>query len=459
MISSLRSPVPAGPSGSRAIGIGVRSLMTTSLMAALVLVPLASQGSAAETPPSIFDIRIEAAPFVNKIAAVTVIPLPLGNGITRSSVSMNSQPFVISQAAVVYSPLAETVLAAQPDASRLAFCYSYFPTGPGSPAEASCGGGGVLPADVGVEAGSGHTATTGDASDPTTLQSRSSAKGVGVSAAANGLPVPLTVGNVASAADSRAVDDRMAGAGSTELNDIDIAGVLTIRSLRSSVSGALSGDPGEAAVERDFAVSGAAVGGQPVEIDENGVHAVGQPVAPMVGGSEQEQINEALAAAGVRVAVVPATEPEIRDDGTRLQASSDALRIEFNNFQTGVLTEFDLGAVDVAMQASRQGESSGTSSTGDVGDVAAQAPEEPTLEGSASPTPAVTDRTGSSTPPTPPPAPHPGAGAGDPTREVAQVVSAGAPGQLWDLAYAPFALFMLALPFALNLRRSSSPMR
>lgn len=458
MTSSLRSPVPGGRSGSRASRIGRRSLVTTSLMAAMVLVPLSGEGSAAETPPPVFDIRVEAAPFVNEIAAVTVVPLPLDNGIARSSVSMNSQPFVISQAAVVFSPLAETVLAAQPDAAQLAFCYSYFPTGPGNPGEARCGGGGALPADIGVDAGSGHTATTGDASEPTTLQSRSSAKGVGVSAAANGLPVPLTIGSVASAADSRAVDDRMTGAGSTELDDIDIAGVLTIRSIRSSVSGALSGDPGEAAVERDFSVVGAAVGGQPVEIDENGVHAVDQPVTPLPGAGEQEQINEALAAAGVRVAVIPATEPEIREDGTRLQASSGALRIEFNNFQTGVLTQFDLGAVDVAMQASRPAEFSGSSTPGDV---AEDAPEmSPPVDGLASATPAVrsaADRT--LTPPTPPPAPRPGDGAGDPTREVTQFASAGAPAQEWDLAYAPFALFMLALPFALSLRRSSTPMR
>lgn len=445
--------------GSRAGRSGARVLAALAVLCSMLSLPLAGQGAAAETPPSIFDIRVDAAPFVNELAAVTVIPLPLGNGVARSSVSMNSQPFVISQAAVAYSPLGETLLAAEPEAARLAFCTSYFPTGPGNPGEASCGGGGVLPGDVGVEAGSGHTVTTGEADDPTTLVSESSARGVGVSGAAAGLPAAVTVGSVSSAAVSKAVDDRMTAAGSTALDDIEIAGVLTIRSIRSTVSGALSGEAGGSAAEQDLNVAGATVAGQPVEIDEEGVHAVGQPPT-LVPGRDQAEVDEALAAAGVRVALVPAPEPTLSDDGTKLQASSGTLRIDFDNFQTGVLTRFDLGTANLVMQASRSNPMPAVTPTGAdmVAAPDADAGAAPELPGRSAPGLSTPSGTRASAP-APPAAPQPGASAGSPTREVTQVALTSGPVDDWDLAYVPFALMMLALPFALSARRSSIPSR
>lgn len=429
-----------------------RAAASLAVTAAAVAIPLGRSG-AAEKPPSIFDITVAAAPVQTDLAAVTVLPLPLDNGVARSSVSMNSQPFVISQAAVAWAPLGETVLAAQPDAASAAWCYSYFPTGPGNPAEARCGGGNTLPVGLPVEAGSGHTVTSGDADDPTTLVSRSSTKATGIGGESAGLPAPLGIGSAASTAESKGEGDKMTGAGATAIDDIDVAGVLSIRSVRSFVSGALTGESGGAAVDHDLTVSGAAVAGQPVEIDENGVHAVGQATLPLAGVDQQEQLNQILASAGLRVSIVPAPAPQVADDGTTLSATSGSLRIEFENFETGIFTRVDIGQVEVGMQASRVEDFTIPE------DPPAEDPEKPTggTPSLAVPDGSSTDTSGSVTTSTPkvaaPRPPSPGEGAGDPSREVTQVAVEPIDSEEWDLPYQPFALIILALPIALRVRR------
>lgn len=408
-----------------------------------------------------FDISVAAAPIVNDVALITVLPLPLDDGVARSSLSMNSQPLVISQAAVVYAPLAETLLATQPpEASAAAFCFSYFPSGPGNPAEARCGGGGALPSGLPVEAGSGHTATAGDEDDPTTLRSQASTKAAGIGGA--GSPAPITAGSAASAAQSMAVDDRMTAAGSTAVEDIDVGGVLTIRSVRSSVSGALSGIPGGAAVETDLVVEGASVGGQPVEIDETGVHAVGQPATAIPGLDQQDQLNESLSAAGIRVVVVPSPKPVISEDGTELRASSGSLRIEYDNFAAGILTRFDIGSVDVVMQASRFDVTDEGPDTAATDGAATSEAAAPTAVGATTPARAATDNAASLSAPggasgaalgsAPPRAPKPGAGAGRPARAVTSIEVVPI-GDIWDLPYPAYALVVLALPVLAAIRR------
>lgn len=428
--------------------------------AVLLLAALALTGGpsgAKESPPQVFDISVTAAPIVNDVALITVLPLPLDDGVARSSVSMNSQPLVISQAAVVYAPVAETVLATQPpELSAAAFCYSYFPSGPGNPAEARCGGGGTLPAGLPVEAGSGHTITVGNEDDPTTLRSESSTKATGIGGA--GTPAPITAASAASAAQSMAVDDRMTAAGSTAVDDIDVGGVLAIRSVRSSVSGALSGTPGGAAAETDLVVEGASVGGQPVEIDETGVHAAGQPVSSIPGLDQQDQVNEALSAAGIRITVAPGPQPVISDDGTEMRASSGSLRIEFDNFAAGVLTRFDIGGVEVVMQASRfdvveEGPDTPATDSAAPSDAAAG-----TAVGPTTPAPAATDNSAILPAPSaalgapPPRAPKPGAGAGRPARAVTSIEVVPI-GDIWDLPYPAYALVVLALPVLAAIRR------
>lgn len=442
----------------------VRGLSFLLLAAAMAALPFARSG-AAEKPPSIFDINVSAAPVTNDLAAATVLPLPLDNGAARSSVSMNSQPFVISQAAVAWAPLGETVLAAQPDASDVAWCYSYFPTAPGSPGEASCGGGSALPGGLPVDAGSGHTVTTGDENDSTTLQSRSSTRAAGIGGEASGLPAPLSIGGAASTAESKGEDDRMTAAGSTAVTDIEIAGVVIIRSVHSFVTAAISGEPGGAVVERDLVVEGASVAGQPVEIDETGVHAVGQPPLPLVGADAQTAVNEALSAAGLQLSVTPAAEPVVSEDGTEIEASSGSLRIEFANVQAATLSRVDIGAVDLAMQASRPTEfvfeedpvtddPVATPATPAAPPPSATPPSAP-----ARPTTSTLTAPSRATAPRPPSPPGPGDGAGEPTRRVFNVAATPIDVEQWNLPYPPFAILVLAIPLATGLRRITTTRR
>lgn len=459
-VRSARRPRPGRARGT------TRKLAFLLAAAAMAALPMARSG-AADAPPSIFDINVSAAPVTNDLTAATVLPLPLDNGVARSSVSMNSQPFVISQAAVGWVPLAETVLAAQPDAAALAWCYSYFPTAPGSPGEARCGGGTALPAGLPVEAGSGHTVTTGDENDPTTLQSRASARASGIGGDASGLPAPLSIGGAASSAESKGEDDRMTAAGSTAVTDIDIAGVVAIRSVHSFVTGAISGEAGGAAVERDLVVEGASVAGQPVEIDETGVHAVGQPALPLVGADAQTAVNEALSSAGLRMTVTPAPEPTISDDGTEVRASSGSLRIEFDNVQSATFTRLDIGEVDLTMQASRATEfvfeEESVSPAPPVDGRAPGAPPPAATSPSDLAQPTVSAGTPTlrprATAPRPPSPPGPGEGAGDATRQAFNVAASPIAADQWDLPYPPFALVVLAIPIATRLRRITTSRR
>lgn len=430
------------------LGRPARLLVVVALVAGLVVVPFARGGSAAQGPPSTFDIRVSAAPVVGELDAITVLPLPLDNGVARTSVAMNSQPLVIAQAAVAYSPVAETVLAANPEVGQAAYCYSYFPSGPGNPEEARCGGASVLPGDLGADAGSGHTATTGDENDPTSLRSRASARAVGIGGAGPAASLPLAIGQAASTSESGAVDAAMTATASAAVSDIDVAGVLTIRAVRSFVNGGLTGEPGGVAAERGLTIEGATVLGQAVEIDETGVHAIGQPAVPLPTGDAQDAVNSALERVGINVAIAPAPEPEVSDDGTRLHMSSGTLRITFVNLDAGILSRYDIGGTQLTMQA-RQRTVFAPPPTVEQDEPASgvtpsAAPTSPSVASSQARPP---------TPPRLPAVPEAGTDAGSPVRETFQVALGSSPISHWDLPYPAFALLVLAIPIVFNARR------
>lgn len=456
-----------GRRGRARLDRSARLLAAAALVALVVVVPGARRSSAAEKPPSVFDIKASAGPVIDRLALITVVPLPLDHGVAKTTVSMNSQPFVISQAAIVSVPLAETVLAAQPEASQTLWCYSYFPTAPGSPGESRCGGGGALGGGLPVEAGSGYTVTTGDEQDPTTLSSMSSARAGGVGGGA----IPFSIGTVASAAESKGVDDSMTAAASTAISDVDIAGLVQIRSIRSSVTGALSGNPGGGAADRQFTIEGASVAGQAVEIGESGVQAAGQTSPLPIGPSSQEQVDQALAAAGIKISFIPAPPPEVSAAGTKLYASAGFVRLEITNLQTGILSQVDLGEAKVRMQVSRPagrgfgGFGGDPAPSGDASASTAVSPataEAPDISGRVAPSTGAPSAGAPSTgagsaslsaPPKPPAAPRPGAGSGTPVRKPSQVAVERVAVEQWQWPYPPYALLVLAIPLALSTRR------
>src|SRR5207253_4032436 len=133
-------------------------------------------------------------------------------------------------------------------------------------------------------------------------------------------PPPETIGSGASAASTGRDGDRITGGASTALHAVDIGGVLKISSISSKVTGALGGLPGTGAATTEFVIGTASVSGQPVTIDGDGVHAVGQNVSGLVGA--QQQVDQALATAGIAVRTAPAASPAVASDGTRLEVSS-----------------------------------------------------------------------------------------------------------------------------------------
>jgi hypothetical protein len=410
-------------------------------------------GAAPPAPP-VFDVDVAASPVVVHAAVPSALPLAVDSGMARSSVAINSQPNAISQAAIVYLPLLEAApaLFGLPPApsQALPYCYSYFP---GDPREAACGGPAQNAGPFDVAGGSGKTVSTGDNADPTTLHSQSSVTAAGLHGTAS-LPAPVSMGSVASAASAGGDDNgRMAAGSSTSVSDLDVAGVLQIQSIRSEVTAAVGGVAGSAAHRESFTISGATVAGQPVTIDNDGVHVSGQTL----GGdllAAQKQVDQALAAAGVAVRTFAAAPPKVADDGTTAAVSSGGLVISLApSGQASV--ELRLGVSQVTMSAYRDsaanaGPASGSEVTGSDSGGTLGGPE----PAGASGTPAA-ESIGS--PPPPPPPPSPGSGSGPPSSMHfhREVLASDLASASWHIPYPPFAALVLAGPLLLQARRFS----
>lgn len=403
--------------------------------AVLFPVPIPPAGATAGPPPT-FDIDVSAAP-VHSISSFTAaVPLDVPSGAAFSRVQLNSQPNAIGTAGPGYLPLVESapVLFGLPAPPASTACYSYFP---GQPSEASCGGPAQGTGGFNTAAASGHTASSGDARDPAQLRSEASVRASHLGAAPE-IPIPVAIGQAASAATAGADGDRMAAGASTEVSDIAVAGVLTIDSVTSSVAGAVGGTPGSASHETTLTVTGAAVAGMPVTIDNNGVTANDQSAPNPLGTTAQEQVNAALAAAGLQVRTTPPAEPVAEPDGTRVQAASGGLVVTFSDPQGAVAFTLTIGQSALRMQGFRN--------------LPAARPAEPAppadlvIVGHTN-APSITPPSAA---PSPPPPPRPGATSPAPsTRPFVQ--AAALPG--WRIPYPPFALLALALPVLARSRR------
>jgi hypothetical protein len=404
----------------------------------LIVAPLGPDASAAGQVPPVFDVESSGTAARMGASVPSALPLIVDGGAARSSVAINSQPNAVSQAAPGWSPLAEAApaLLGTPPLPVAVWCYSYFP---GDPREASCGGP-VQEAGPLAAGGAGHTVTNGEVDDPTTLRSESSTVVAGARSTA-AAPQAFTFSRGASAATAGAEGDRMASGAATSIDDLVVAGVFSVRTIRSAVTAALGGVPGSAAHEASLVVSGAEVAGQAVTVDGTGVH-----VADQTAGGElfaaQDQVNQALAAAGleVRTVSVPA---QVSGDGTSLDVSSGGLLVSM------AVPDGQGGRVDFLF-----GESRVRMSAHQVD----APPDEPALPVGDAPPP-LADVAGASEATLeiapPPPAPVAGAGAGAPTAQPfrQEVAAAALADAGWRIPYKPFALLVLAVPLLVQARR------
>lgn len=257
----------------------------------------------------------------------------------------------------------------------------------------------------------------------------------------------MSIGSVATSARSGPEGDKIVGGAATSVSDIDIAGVLHIDSIRSSVSGAVNATPGGAAVAHSLDVEGATVAGQRVYITPDGVEAADQSVGPFPLEDSQTAINDALKSAGIVVRLVPPEKPVASEDGRNVSATSGGVGFFYRD-ATGTNVYYLFGQSMLKMFANRIDPGGGLGSFGD--DVAGGAADG---QGAGTATPARGVLSGG--PVSAPEPPEPGAGLGRPSRTRRAPMITGMPvvERTWRIPYPPFALLVVSLPLLSVMRR------
>jgi hypothetical protein len=329
-----------------------RTIGAGSFLVVAALGPAAdAQAPAGGEAPASFDAEVEALPVFVEVQAPTALPLVVTAGYGYSGVKVNSQPQVVGEAGPVYAPIAGDLgllgglgalpetglrivpgllvglgptvglppvpidprLVPQPDIPVFPApplpalsCFSYLP---GAPNEASCGGASqnILGFDLGAAAGS--TRSGGDPGDRASLFSEAAVRSAGLVPTGGNQLVPIRVGAIESAAESRVVDGRITGGATAAIGDIEVAGALRIGAIRTTVTAATAGTEGTAAVDRELcAVTGVDLLGVPLSVDGEGVHfadseaaqqlinAFGLPGNPLsdLGASLDGLVDEAI---------------------------------------------------------------------------------------------------------------------------------------------------------------------
>lgn len=111
-------------------------------------------------------------------------------------------------------------------------------------------------------------------------------------------------------------------AGTSRVGTLDVAGVLVLHDVVGTARVVVTG--GVPVVTSTLAVGSATVAGQPVTIDQDGVHAAGQGTGIGQVQDAQHQVDSALSAAGVSVRAIGAAKTV---DGRSGYADTGGLRI------------------------------------------------------------------------------------------------------------------------------------
>jgi hypothetical protein len=471
-------------------------VIALAVASALLTPPSSAQVTGGSAPAS-FDVDASAVPVLIGASAPSALPLDVAAGVGFSGVKLNSQPKGTADAGPGYVPLAGALpLLGGPGAlpgigaRLLPGLLVGFPTivglpplpidptvvsppnipvlpapplppveciasVPGDTDPVSCGGPTQDILGFNVGAASGTATAQGDPTDPSTLRVDAAVRGAGFAASSTNALLPVSVGSIASSASSYVKDGRVVAGVSTAVQDLSILGALRIPSLQTSVSAALDGTPGNAALQGErCTIAGATVAGVPVTIDGDGVHVAGQnqtlgsvlsPLNALVDSTLQQLGVTLKTLAGTadpgsgQAAAFPGT-ATISDDGTKVTASLACLQVSYKVPTSGSVVTVTFGSATVAMQAftalplSKPGSTSASVSTATPGGLTS-----PVASGSGR----------SNTTPTPPPsAPAAGVGAPAPATQPFEQIGVG-----WQMPYAPFAVLAMCLPLAIWSRR------
>lgn len=479
-------------------------------------------GAPSTDAPATFNMRASALPVDIAISAPSALPLDVNAGLAYSGVSVNSQPLIVSEAAPVYVPLlgalgllggpgavfgivaglgpalvvgAPTIFGLPPlpvDPTLLPLaqvlgplsglpvpappalgCFSYFP---GEPHEASCGG--PVQNAFGFEAKgtSASTKSEGDADDPASLKSQSSAAVLGIDPAEGNTFASFSAGSARSAASARINGGKAEAGASTSLSEVEIAGALRIPSIDSSVSAALDGTKQGASIsERRCSLAGATIAGVPVELRPDGFVIAEQATLPAPVPILTNLVNTALQQASVvigagpgdpgvlQIIPYPGEASTLAEDGTEFSTQFGCLEIRYRIPTSGTDVKITLGklATRVGAFAAEPFDDSGVSS---VDDASADMAVEPStsgvelggdLGGPSLSTDLPAGAVGVSPAPSPP---KPGAAAPPPSSAPFETASSPISTSTWSLDgawLAPYALLALATPVLAKARRLS----
>lgn len=468
------------------------------------LFPTPARAQTADAPDS-FSVSAAGTGMLVELSAPAALPLDVVAGIAYAQVGVNSQPRVQSTAAPVFVPLFDSLgllggtsgvlsvvvrtvpglvvgapsligldpipvdpslvpagpladaVADQPlpDPPQLG-CTSQYPDEPQS---AECGGGAQDFFGFRVGAASARTTSSGNGTEPASLVSRSDASAAGITPGASFPIAPVTAGSVVATSESKIIDGRITAVSSAGASDLDIAGLLSIESVRASFSGALGATAETLGESFECNISGVRSGGQEIEIGTDVITLNGDDTA--VGGLEDlvtgllEGVGGDVGEADLgSITVTPNPEPitEISADGTSLERRFGCLEVRYRNITSGSDVTLTFGNVAVSMTAfndepfsaapvdgtdvatptptldqagSSAGSPSGAGDSVDTGGVEQALPEVPEA-GSSAPRPAA-----------------------DAFLETSSIAGWGIDG-LW---LAPFSLLALSIPFLVKSRR------
>ncbi|MBI4729002.1 MAG: hypothetical protein HY775_05810 [Acidobacteria bacterium] len=119
---------------------------------------------------------------------------------------------------------------------------------------------------------------------------------------------------------------RLRAESSSELTGVEIAGVVTVGSIRQTASVEMTGRAGESAAEARTVVAGLAVAGIPATLDSEGLHAAGQDLSS--APAADQAIRDALAGAGISLRLLESGTSV--DPGARFaEAGAGALLVTF----------------------------------------------------------------------------------------------------------------------------------
>ncbi|MEW6476949.1 MAG: hypothetical protein AB1679_32225 [Actinomycetota bacterium] len=296
-----------------------------ALIAGSVGVAASSQAGAAAPLAPVVDASAQASAGTFHPYSTLVLPDVIFGQMGVSHAEVDGAPRAGGVAGPFYAPAAGLLgllgLPSVPPA-LLPYCQSYFP---GEPASASCGGPRQGNGGVTFAFGNGQTESGGDFLDLSKLFSVASvrfggAEGQGFSA-----------GGGRTSAQVKPVDGRWTAGASLEMQRLVIGDVLTIDAIASSATGALNGEPGSATASRRLVVTGAKVGGQPVDITADGVVVAGQPgMGAEQAKTFQESVDKALEQARLQVRLLPGGDAKVADDGTSVVADSGGVAVAYN---------------------------------------------------------------------------------------------------------------------------------